>query len=299
MARAVVGLFPDRVSAEHAIVDLKAAGFDPQRMGIVMQDRSEAKDVATDQGVKSTTGAVTGSIIGGGLGTILAATGTFVIPGIGPFISGGILATALAGGAAGWLVGGLIGLGIPHEEAQYYQNSVEQGRVLLTVDAQGQDDAARRIMLDNGAEDTGKQPWADRGTMTSAATPMMGTPGTVNSRETMDAQRMRGAQPAATPEYMGEPPADTRQTMDREMLSGTRFRDDRGDAVVDGEPMAPGGQRALGNDTVTNAPHGTFPDDEAARRAQLERERDQTDMPRNGPIMDQDIIAERDARTRE
>lgn len=55
MARDIVGLFPDRASAEQAISDLKEAGFDPSRMGIVMRDRQETREVASDQGINSTT----------------------------------------------------------------------------------------------------------------------------------------------------------------------------------------------------------------------------------------------------
>lgn len=157
MAQNIVGLFADRISAEHAIVDLKAAGFDPQHMGIVMQDKQEAKDVASDQGLGSTTGAVTGGVIGGTAGALLAATGALIIPGIGPFISGGILATSLVGGAAGWLVGGLVGLGISKDDAEYYQGRVEQGSVLLTVSTNGRDAEAYDIMQRNGAEQTRTQ----------------------------------------------------------------------------------------------------------------------------------------------
>lgn len=169
MARSIVGLFPDRASAEQAIADLKSAGFDPGRMGIVMRDRQEARDVASDQGINSTTGAVTGSAIGGTAGAVLAATGALVIPGIGPFISGGILATSLAGGAAGWLIGGLVGLGIPHEEAKYYQGRVEQGSTLLSVDAPGRETEAQQIMLNNGAEDLRAQGYGYTGDTTTTA----------------------------------------------------------------------------------------------------------------------------------
>jgi len=152
MARSLVGLFPDRAAAERAIQSLQAAGFDPSRIGVVLRDRDEAREVAQEHALNSTAGAVTGSVIGGGAGTLLAATGALVVPGIGPFISGGILATALVGGAVGWLVGGLVGLGIPREEAEYYQGRVEQGSALVTVDASGREAEAQRILLENGAE---------------------------------------------------------------------------------------------------------------------------------------------------
>jgi len=153
MARSIVGLFANRQAAEQAIVDLKNAGFDPSRIGVVMQDKKEAQEVAHEHGTSSTEGAVGGSIIGGTAGALLAATGALIIPGIGPFISGGILATALVGGAAGWLVGGLVGLGIPKEEAEYYEGRVQQGSTLVTVDAQGRDAEARQVLLNAGAED--------------------------------------------------------------------------------------------------------------------------------------------------
>jgi len=153
MARSIAGLFNDRDSAEAAIRDLKAAGFDASRMGIVTQDKGVNQDLAEEHGTRATEGAVTGGLIGGSIGALMAATGALVIPGIGPFISGGILATALVGGTAGWLVGGLAGLGIPREEAEYYEGQVQQGRTLVTVDAQGREAEARSILLRNGAED--------------------------------------------------------------------------------------------------------------------------------------------------
>jgi len=153
MARSIAGIFENRADAERAVEDLKAAGFDQNRIGLVTQDKQANKDMAEDHGTRSTEGAVAGGLIGGTAGALLAATGALVIPGIGPFVSAGILATSLVGGAAGWLVGGLAGLGIPKEEAQYYEERVHGGATLVTVDAAGRDAEARQILLRDGAED--------------------------------------------------------------------------------------------------------------------------------------------------
>ena len=56
-------------------------------------------------------------------------------------MSGGILATALAGGVtgavtgavAGGVAGALVGLGVPEEEATYYDQQFRDGRTLMTV----------------------------------------------------------------------------------------------------------------------------------------------------------------------
>jgi len=153
MARSIAGLFEDRTQAEQAVEDLKAVGFSQDRIGIVMQDKQQTRAVNEAHDTHSTESAIGGSLIGGTAGALLAATGALVIPGIGPFISGGILATSLVGGAAGWLVGGLTGLGIPKEEAEYYEGRVQQGAALVTVDAAGRDAEARQILLRDGAED--------------------------------------------------------------------------------------------------------------------------------------------------
>ena len=43
--RTVVGLFRDRRHAEEAIRDLQASGFSDDRIGLAMQDASEARSV--------------------------------------------------------------------------------------------------------------------------------------------------------------------------------------------------------------------------------------------------------------
>lgn len=168
MTRTIAGLFPDAESAERAIVDLKNAGFGPDRIGVVLRDSREAAEMADEQGTATTEGGVAGSLIGITAGAVLAATGTLVIPGIGPFVSAGILATSLVGGAAGWLVGALVGLGIPKDEAQYYEDRVQRGSALVTVDAAEREHEARTILRGNGAETIEHRDAGDIASVTSA-----------------------------------------------------------------------------------------------------------------------------------
>jgi hypothetical protein len=275
VAKVIVGLFLDRVSAEHALVDLRASSFDAQRMGIVMRDPNEARETGTSQGVTSTAGAVTGGVIGGTLGAILAATGTLVIPGIGPFISGGILATALAGGAAGWLVGGLVGLGLSHEEAQYYQGRVEQGGVLITVDPQGRDEEARQILLKNGAENLdAAAPW-------SRMPEREATPRDAQADPVRDQATDRGQ---ATDRQVAQ---DVRADEGRgEISQGDTYERSRGQAMraADAETAAP--RDTTARDTVA--------DGDAETRPRPREEQNTADALGQRPVMDQDIIAERD-----
>jgi len=79
-------------------------------------------------------------VAGMGAGAVLgwlAGIGTLAIPGVGPFIAAGPIMAAPGGaavrGAAGGLIGGLVGMGIPEYEAKLYDRKVRNGNVLISV----------------------------------------------------------------------------------------------------------------------------------------------------------------------
>src|SRR5204862_18902 len=140
----VVGLFHESWQAQNAIEALKDAGFSAHDISVLMQDRGQTRDFAADTGTNAGAGAATGAVTGGvlgGLGGWLVGIGALAIPGVGPFIAAGALGTALTGAAlgagVGAIAGALIGMGIPEEEAKYYENEVRGGRTLVTVRAEG------------------------------------------------------------------------------------------------------------------------------------------------------------------
>jgi len=49
-------------------------------------------------------------------------------------------------------------LGVPEEEAQYYQNELDAGRIVVTVQADGRQEEARSILESNGAYDFNTHP---------------------------------------------------------------------------------------------------------------------------------------------
>ena len=197
-----------------------------------------------------------------------------MIPGIGPFISGGILATALAGGAAGWLVGGLVGLGLSHEEAQYYQGRVEQGGVLITVDPEGRDEEARQILLKNGAENL------------DAAAPWSRMP----EREAVP----RDAQA----EPVRDQATDRGQVTDRQMAQDMRVDEGRGEISRGDSYERSRGQAMRAADADTTA-SDTVADGGAETRPSPREEQNAAGASSQRPVMDQDIIAERDVPPRE
>jgi len=162
-----VGVFPHRRDAEAALRELRDAGFNMNQISLVGRD-ADGKGIGggnladrtqTDEGAKA--GAATGGALGG-LGGLLVGLGALAIPGIGPVLAGGALATALAttaaggaiGAAAGGVTGALVGLGIPDDRARLYNDRVNRGDYLVMVD--GTEDEIRRaepILSRRGIQD--------------------------------------------------------------------------------------------------------------------------------------------------
>jgi hypothetical protein len=64
-----------------------------------------------------------------------------------------LISSAAAGAAAAGLGGLLIGMGIPREEAAFYEDELHAGRYVVTVHADGRDDAVRQVFRDHHAFD--------------------------------------------------------------------------------------------------------------------------------------------------
>jgi hypothetical protein len=98
-------------------------------------------------------GAIAGASLGGLVGLGVAAG---VIPVVGPVLAVGTLGTvllnAVGGAAIAGIAGALIGLGIPEEDARYYENEVKAGKYLVTVEC-GYGDDARDIVKRHGGYD--------------------------------------------------------------------------------------------------------------------------------------------------
>lgn len=149
----VVGVFDDRRDARLAVEHLQSRGFEGKQIGVVSRDEedrtpAEPHDYAGEGAVA---GAVTGIGVGG-LWAVGIAAG--VLPAIGPALAGGALASILlsaaTAGTAGSLLGALIGIGIPEDEARNYETHVSAGRTIVTVQDEGRFSEAASILRDHG-----------------------------------------------------------------------------------------------------------------------------------------------------
>ncbi|NHC37386.1 general stress protein [Scytonema millei] len=188
-----VGVFRSRREAENALNALRDSGFSTDRVsvlakdadrneeiaGVGVQDRNDMKDRGDNESPEGAgIGAVTGTALGG-VGGLLVGLEALIIPGVGPFLAAGTVATTLAGAgigaAAGAIVGALTGLGIPEEDAKAYDKRISQGDYLVMIEGtQSEIDRAGSLLRDRGI-----QQWnvydmegGDRADVTTSPAPM-------------------------------------------------------------------------------------------------------------------------------
>jgi hypothetical protein len=128
-------VFPNHERAEAAVKELRDLGVPNGDIAVVTKAQA-AKAGAT--------GAAEGLAIGAGVGALFGLAAV-AIPGVGPFITAGWLAStlgitggaaasgAIVGGAAGLLSGALSKAGYAAEEAKYLADELERGGVLVAV----------------------------------------------------------------------------------------------------------------------------------------------------------------------
>lgn len=150
MQHTITRLFNSHTEAMAAITDLEQAGVPHEDISLIasngdnwhaghQHDRPHADD-DNDTAEGAGKGAATGGLVGGAAG-LLAGLGMLAIPGLGPVVAAGWLAStavgALAGAAAGGATGGLLGAlkdaGHTDDDAQVYAEGVRRGGSLVSV----------------------------------------------------------------------------------------------------------------------------------------------------------------------
>lgn len=167
-SKRAVGTFPSRQEAEAALNELRDSGFPMDRVSVLAKDADRGDQIGGAEvmdrgGNESQEGAGIGAVAGtalGGVGGLLVGLEAILIPGAGPFLAAGTVATTLAGAgigaAAGSIVGALTGLGIPEEEAKVYSERVSQGEYLVIVDgSEAEINRAGSILSNRGISNWG------------------------------------------------------------------------------------------------------------------------------------------------
>lgn len=171
MSNRISAVFDRPGDAENALLNLRRQGVRDEQISIVARDSNDLVVTAAqngkvddDQGEEVASGAGVGLAAGAGVGAIFGLAAA-VIPGIGPFITagafgsalgsvaaGGAAAGAVVGGTAGAVSGALTRVGYTEEEAQYFGEEIERGKILVAVETGDNisEDDARDLLQRSG-----------------------------------------------------------------------------------------------------------------------------------------------------
>ena len=122
--------------ARQVVNELEVAGF-PSSSITFLANKSVSDQYADEEDTtEAGAGAGVGTVVGGAAG-MLAGLGLLTIPGLGPVVAAGWLATtalgAVAGGVTGGVVGALIDADVPEDHAHVYSEAVRRGATLVSV----------------------------------------------------------------------------------------------------------------------------------------------------------------------
>jgi len=173
---AVVGVFKSRSAAERGVDELLPLEIPKDRINILTPEATdkELAAVPTVAGEQPGMGKAMGAVVGGAMGIaggagLAPAIASLLIPGVGPVLGIGILASSLLG-AIGALSGAAVGAaletevfkGLPEDELFVYEDALRKGRSVAVVMAEDDEaDAVRGALESAGAEtvDRAREMW--------------------------------------------------------------------------------------------------------------------------------------------
>ena len=165
MTTTISRLYDTYADAERAMTRLEGAGVPHSDISIVANNSDNwygspsgkvdrDRDGVDDRAEGAATGGGIGAGIGGAAG-LLAGLGLLAIPGLGPVVAAGWLASTAVGAAAGAATGGIVGAlteaGVSREDASRYAEGVRRGGTLVTAKVPDQDRARLDALLNERA----------------------------------------------------------------------------------------------------------------------------------------------------
>jgi hypothetical protein len=145
----VVGVFESVVDARSAVSMLEHGGWSQHVSLITRGDESELDATnPLDHGDRMEKSAAVGAGVGTALG-LLAGSALFVIPGIGPVVFAGAMASGITGGLVGGIVGAMSGWGIKEDHSREYERDLQAGKTLVLVAGNPRKLAEAKSILDD------------------------------------------------------------------------------------------------------------------------------------------------------
>jgi outer membrane lipoprotein SlyB len=154
------GIFSTLQGAERAVRGLLAAGFTKEQITVICSDETKERyfrefEHQEPAGANTQAAAAAGGAIGATIGGVAAGAVGVATGGLPLLVAGGI--GLMAGAIWGGFIGAMMTRGIEKEAANFYDQEVQRGKLLVTVEEKGDHHIptladAERIFAEAGAE---------------------------------------------------------------------------------------------------------------------------------------------------
>ena len=156
-----VGVFDTIPDADRAVHALLNAGFTKEHITVICSDKYkehffQAYEHQDPAGTSTAEKAAWGGAIGATLGGLVTLAGVVATGGIGLLVGGAVIAGM--GGVAGGLIGAMMSRGVERELADYYDQSVVAGKILVAAEDRSPAVPERLALAEKLLSDAGANP---------------------------------------------------------------------------------------------------------------------------------------------
>lgn len=156
-----VGVFSSITAAERAVVGLLEAGFTRGQISVICSDETRQRHFSQFQqqqpaGTNTPLATAVGGAIGAALGGLTALAAGAATGGLALVAAGG--AAAWTGGVLGGFLGAMMTRGVERELADYYDQAVTEGKILVAAEAHGRQAGEKLALAANILAQAGAEP---------------------------------------------------------------------------------------------------------------------------------------------
>lgn len=132
--QSVIAVFESSDIASSAVGRLKSHGWSSDQISVIApgQESQLSSLEPLQHGDQTEKSAIAGGGAGAALG-LLAGSSLFLIPGVGPVMFAGALASGITGGLVGGLVGAMSGWGIRDDHVRQYEGALKKGKAIVVL----------------------------------------------------------------------------------------------------------------------------------------------------------------------
>jgi hypothetical protein len=157
-----VAVFDQVYKAEQAVEALLLEGFEKDQISVICSDPAKERHFkefeAEQAGEAAPRRAAVGGVIGATLGGLAAAAALVTSGGVAVVAAGHLVASQAMGGIAGGFIGAMTSRGVDKEAAEYYEQSIEKGKILVVAEDKSDQGPKKLRAAEKQFEQAGAEP---------------------------------------------------------------------------------------------------------------------------------------------